>query len=83
MEGSRSLVSIIMPAFNCEKYITRAITSIQNQTYLRWELLVCDDASSDGTLSIIRRFAMDDPRIQVHENRENLKQLKRATCCWN
>jgi glycosyltransferase involved in cell wall biosynthesis len=76
MEGSRSLVSIIMPAFNCEKYITRAITSIQNQTYLRWELLVCDDASSDGTLSIIRRFAMDDPRIQVHENRENLKQLK-------
>lgn len=76
MEGSVSLVSVIMPAFNCERYVARAITSILNQTYSQWELLVCDDASTDRTLSIIRSLAKDEPRIRVYSNEKNLKLLK-------
>lgn len=76
MEGSDSLVSIIMPVYNCEKYIDRAITSIRDQTYTHWELLVCDDASTDRTLSLVKKLADDDLQIRVFTNQENLRLLK-------
>jgi glycosyltransferase involved in cell wall biosynthesis len=47
-----SLVSIIIPTFNSEKFILEAIQSVQNQTYENWEVLV-DDCSSDNTVAII------------------------------
>ena len=46
-------VSIIMPAFNAEKYVEQAIQSILEQTYKNWELLICDDASTDNTYLIL------------------------------
>jgi glycosyltransferase involved in cell wall biosynthesis len=47
-----SLVSIIIPTFNSEKFILEAIQSVQNQTYENWVILV-DDCSSDNTVAII------------------------------
>ena len=47
------LVSIIMPAYNAQLTIGRAVNSVLAQIYQDWELLVCDDASKDGTLDVI------------------------------
>lgn len=50
-------VSILMPVYNVEKYIRAAITSILNQTYQNIELVIVDDASTDGTSLIIDEIA--------------------------
>lgn len=57
------LVSIIMPAYNAEKYIAEAIESVIKQTYSNWELLITDDGSTDETFNIISSF--QDNRIHV------------------
>lgn len=55
------LVSIILPTYNRAKVIARAIRSVMNQSYQRWELIIVDDGSVDQTASIVRSF--QDPRI--------------------
>ena len=49
-------ISIIMGIYNCESTIAEAINSIINQTYSNWELIMCDDGSSDSTYEIARKF---------------------------
>ena len=53
------MVSVIMPAYNAEKFIAEAIESVINQTFEYWELLIIDDGSSDTTAQIIKSFADD------------------------
>jgi glycosyltransferase involved in cell wall biosynthesis len=60
------LVSILMPAFQVEKYVGKAIESILAQTYPHWELIILDDGSTDTTPEIIQRYAVLDHRIQFH-----------------
>ncbi len=57
------LVSIVMPAYNAEKYLEEAIRSCMEQTHTNWELLVVNDGSTDGTGAILD--ALTDPRIRV------------------
>lgn len=59
------LVSIIMPAYQCEKYIEEAIQSVMQQTYTNWELLVTEDHSHDNTWRILRQLASRDIRIRL------------------
>jgi glycosyltransferase involved in cell wall biosynthesis len=66
------LVSVLMPVYNREKLVGDAIRSIQNQTFSNWELIILDDASSDGTLEVCREFASADNRIRVLQNERNL-----------
>ena len=61
----KELVSIIMPMYNSAKYVGEAITSVINQTYDNWELLVIDDASKDNSCDIVREFIKQDPRIHL------------------
>ena len=61
---SQPLVSVIMPCYNMEKYITATIHSVQRQTYTHWELLIVDDASTDGTVGIVQDFCNQDDKIQ-------------------
>ncbi len=75
MEGS-PLVSVILPAFNARPYIGLSIQSVIDQTYPNWELLICDDASTDGTYEEIKKKAGNDPRIKIFRNTFNLKLLK-------
>jgi glycosyltransferase involved in cell wall biosynthesis len=63
------LVSIGMPAFNCEKTLAVAIRSILNQTYGNWELLLMEDGSSDRTLEVARTFS--DRRVSVFSDRSH------------
>lgn len=64
------LVSIIMPAYNDEKYIKESILSVLNQTYTEWELIIVEDCSTDNTCKIIRTF--DDERIRLLKNDNNM-----------
>ncbi|MED9243728.1 glycosyltransferase family 2 protein, partial [Escherichia marmotae] len=64
-------VSIIMPSFNSEKTIQDAIESVRMQTYSNWELIISDDNSSDSTVEIVEKNALDDPRIILIQHSEN------------
>ena len=59
------LLSVIVPAYNLEKYIEQCIVSIQNQIYTKIEIIIVDDGSVDNTLAICKRLAKDDDRIVV------------------
>lgn len=65
-------VSVIMPAYNCEKYIESAIRSVMTQTFTDWELIVLDDGSNDGTREIIECLAAEDERIRFLPNEKNM-----------
>jgi glycosyltransferase involved in cell wall biosynthesis len=56
-------ISVIMPAYNAEKYIAASIESILNQTFRNFELIILDDASSDTTKEIVLSYAQKDNRI--------------------
>lgn len=66
------LVSVIMPAYNAEKYIGEAVASVCAQTYENWELLILDDGSADRTVEIAESYAQQDARIQVLRNPQNM-----------
>lgn len=66
------LVSVLLPVYNGSDFVEQAIRSIQSQTYINWELLVCDDGSQDTSLDICKRAAQKDNRIQVFSNTFNI-----------
>ena len=59
----KELVSIIMPTYNCGRFIEETIRSIQAQTYENWEIEIVDDCSTDDTEAVVAALAKDDPRI--------------------
>jgi teichuronic acid biosynthesis glycosyltransferase TuaG len=66
-----SLVSIITPSFNSEKFIAETIQSVKNQTYSNWEMIIVDDCSTDKTVSIIEEFLAKDNRIRFFQLDKN------------
>ncbi len=71
MTKSTPALSVVMPAYNAEKYIGRAIESILNQSFRDLELIIGEDRSSDATWEIIQDYAARDDRIKVFRNDEN------------
>lgn len=71
MSGS-PLVSVLMTAYNREKYIAEAIESVLASTYDNLELIIVDDYSKDNTVSIAHSYATKDNRIKVYVNQQNL-----------
>ncbi|QCR22168.1 glycosyltransferase family A protein [Pontibacter sp. SGAir0037] len=70
--GNRPLISVLMTAYNREKYIAEAIESIIGSVYNNWELIISDDCSTDTTLEIAKAYAAKDNRIKVYSNEYNL-----------
>jgi glycosyltransferase involved in cell wall biosynthesis len=64
-------VSILIPLYNREKYIARAILSAQFQTLRQVEILVVDDCSTDSSVEIVSKIAMDDPRVRLVRHKRN------------
>lgn len=64
MKKVSPLVSIIIPTYNAENYISETIRSIENQNYTNWELIIIDDGSKDSTKKLISKFALIDKRIK-------------------
>lgn len=71
-QRSLPLVSVLMTAYNREKYIGEAIDSILASTYTNFELIIVDDGSADNTVAIAREYAAREPRIAVYVNDRNL-----------
>ena len=67
-------ISVIMACYNCEDTLRAAIDSILRQTYTEWEMICCNDGSSDGTLAILNEYKEKYPdRIIVIDNGSNKK----------
>lgn len=60
------LVSIIMPTYNVENYITQTIKCVLSQTFMDWELVITDDCSTDSTVNLIKQFAVKDERVKLY-----------------
>lgn len=69
------LVSIIMPSFNTAKYIGESISSVIAQTYTDWELIIVDDASTDNTDEVVKKFTepaeVNTSKIRYLKNEKN------------
>lgn len=68
MNENQPLVSVIMPVYNCERFLTEAIESVISQSYQKWELLIVDDGSKDKSVSIIESYVEKDSRIRLYKN---------------
>ena len=53
-------ISIITPAYNCEKYLEQSVDSVLSQTWQDWELLIIDDCSKDNTYALMQELAKKD-----------------------
>ena len=62
--------SIIMPVYNVEKYVEKAIRSVVNQTYKNFELIVVNDGTKDNSMEIVKKIQKIDKRIKIY-NKEN------------
>lgn len=65
------LVSVITPTYNAELFIEETIASVRAQTYTNWEMVIVDDASTDTTTSILKKYAAEDDRIKYHVLKTN------------
>lgn len=70
------LITCVLPTYNGEKYIRESIDSVLAQTYENWELIIVNDASTDGTLEIVKEYANRDKRISIISNETNQKLPK-------
>ncbi|MBW4618436.1 MAG: glycosyltransferase [Cyanosarcina radialis HA8281-LM2] len=65
-------ISVVMPVYNCERYLREAVESVLNQSFTDFEFVIINDASTDSTDEILAEFARQDERIIILENQENL-----------
>jgi len=70
--GRNPVVSICVPTFNGKEYLAECIRSIRSQSFTDFEVVICDDRSSDGTLELARETAEDDPRFRFIANPSRL-----------
>jgi glycosyltransferase involved in cell wall biosynthesis len=71
-DGSTPALSVVMPAYNAEIFIDEAIESVLSQTFTDLELIVVDDASTDGTWEVVSKHAAADTRVKVFRNDINV-----------
>jgi glycosyltransferase involved in cell wall biosynthesis len=71
MTATRPEISIVMPAYNAEKYVARAIESVLKQTFKSFEFIIIDDGSTDKTHGITQLYAQKDSRAIVVTHKKN------------
>ncbi len=77
------LVSVVMGAYNHERYIAEAIESVLSQTMPDLELIIVDDASSDATPQIIKSYQQKDSRVKTFFHKKNMGIAPTANQCLN
>jgi glycosyltransferase involved in cell wall biosynthesis len=76
---SKPLVTVITPAYNVEKYLAATIESVRKQTEQRFQYIIVDDGSTDGTLRLAQDLTQDDPRMSVHSQKNAGSSAARNT----
>ena len=71
MNNQNYLISVILPNYNCSRFLKRSITSVLNQTYKNLELIIIDDCSTDSSIKIIKDFIKIDKRIRYFKTKKN------------
>ena len=66
------LISVCMPVYNAAPYLAQAIEGILSQSYSNWELIICDNKSTDSSAEIAQEYATRDRRIQFVQNQWNI-----------
>ena len=69
--NQKPIISVVMPVYNAGGFLVEAIESILRQSYHRFEFIIVDDASTDGSWRIMNRYAKRDSRIQIYRNQTN------------
>jgi len=72
MSDRKPMVSLGVPVYNGQDYVRQALDSVLAQDFEDFEVLICDNASTDGTEEICREVAGADPRVRYHRNPSNL-----------
>jgi glycosyltransferase involved in cell wall biosynthesis len=72
MAGGRPKVTFGLPVYNGELFISRTLDSLLAQTYQDFEIVICDNASTDRTQEIICHYAAQDNRIRIYRNKKNM-----------
>lgn len=78
-----SKISVLMGIYNCADTLEEAVQSIQNQTYSNWELIMCDDGSTDCTYQVAYKLTEQDSRIRLLRNDKNCGLNKTLNSCLN
>ena len=78
MSKTRPLFSVVMPAYGVEKYLAKAVESIESQTFQEWELIIVEDGSPDKTGSLAEKLKEKDARIRVihHEQNKGISEAR-------
>ncbi len=74
-------ISVLIPSFNCARFLPEAIDSVLAQEFGDYELIVSDDGSDDGSADLLRRWAAPDPRLRLHCQPSNLGMVAHWNWC--
>jgi glycosyltransferase involved in cell wall biosynthesis len=66
------LITVVIPNYNCAEYLPKCLEHVVNQTYTNLEIIICDNGSTDNSVSIIDQWAAKDDRIKVLINKQNI-----------
>jgi glycosyltransferase involved in cell wall biosynthesis len=75
------LISILIPVYNRDSLIIETVQSALDQTYENFEVIICDNKSTDNTWSVIQDLATADNRIRVYQNEENIGPVNNWRRC--
>jgi len=81
MKNSDIKLSVLIPTYNRESYISQAIDSVLNQPFQDFEIICSDNASTDSTFNILQQYASNDNRIKIYQSSENLGPVPNWKVC--
>jgi glycosyltransferase involved in cell wall biosynthesis len=74
--AAQPLISVVMATYNGAEYLSEQLDSLLAQTYPNMEIVICDDASTDGTSLLLASYAAIHSNIRVYHNKENLGYIR-------
>jgi glycosyltransferase involved in cell wall biosynthesis len=74
-------VSVLIPTYNSERYLSECLESVLAQDFADMEILISDDCSTDGTLDVVKTYAARDSRVRWWQNPKNLGFVPNHNCC--
>ena len=69
---SSPFFSVLMPVYNSQKFLRRAVDSVLNQSFQDFELIIVDDCSTDGSADILQEYQQQDRRVVIAKTKANL-----------